>query len=353
MKNVFLYFFTILLILAFKNSSSQNENNEFLVTCVGFYNLENLFDTIVDEDTTKILQEDFTPNGEKKWNSERYHKKLNNIAKVISEIGTEVTPHGVAILGVAEIENKLVLEDLINQPKIKDRNYKIVHYNSPDKRGVDVGLLYNPNYFTVESSQSFTLKIKDKPDFFSRDQLLVSGKLNNGEILHVIVCHWPSRRGGEKKSRPLREAAADLSKAIVDSIRNVNNNAKIILMGDLNDDPVNSSVKKHLKASGNKEHSSNNGLMYNPMEALYKKGIGSLAWRDTWNLFDQIILTPSLVDKDYSSYKFYTAKIYNKSYLMQDSGSFKGYPYRTYVGSNFKGGYSDHFPVYIYLVKQK
>ncbi len=352
MKSLKLFLLSSVILLCFsKISFSQGSEQNYLVTCVGFYNLENLFDTIVDTDTNKILQEDFTPQGEKRWTSKKYQIKIDNMAKVISELGTKVTPDGVAMLGVAEVENRSVLEDLVGNVRLKKRNYKIVHYESPDKRGIDVGFLYNPKYFQVISSKTYTLKIAAKPDFFTRDQLVVNGKLE-GELIHVIVAHWPSRRGGEKRSSPLREAAADLARSIVDSIQKTAPNAKILFMGDLNDDPVNSSLKKHLKTVA-KQESVTKKTLFNPMESLYKKGIGTLGYRDVWNLFDQIILSKPFVGKDYSSLKFYKAKVYNPAYMKQTEGRYKGYPKRTFVGDTFMGGYSDHFPVFIFLIKEK
>jgi hypothetical protein len=329
---------------------SQEEKKEFLVTGIGFYNLENLFDTLVDPDPNKILQEDFTPKGAKVWTSEHYQEKLVNMAKVIREIGTEVTPDGVAILGVSEVENKSVLEDLVQSESIKSRNYKVVHYDSPDKRGIDVGLLYNPKYFTVTSSKSFSLRSVDTT-FYSRDQLLVSGLLN-GEEIHVIVAHWPSRSGGEKRSKPRRASAAKLGRMIIDSLQTNDPNAKVFYMGDLNDDPTDESVKKHLRAFG-KEEKMQKGDLFNPWESYYKKGIGTLAYRDAWNLFDQIIISKSLLGKDYSSLKMYKSKIFSKAYLKSTEGRYKGYPYRTYSFGAYVGGYSDHFPVYMFLIKEQ
>ncbi len=346
--NLFLYI-TFFLVAA-KPIFSQEDKKDYLVACVGFYNLENLFDTLIDPDTNKILQDDFTPKGQKGWTSERYKEKLKNMSKVIADLGVEVTPDGIAILGVAEIENRSVLEDLVKTEKLKKRGYKIVHYDSPDRRGIDVGLLYNPTYFKVESSRSVSLRRIDTT-FYTRDQLLVSGYLN-GEMIHIIVAHWPSRRGGEKRSRPRREAAADLGKLIMDSLKTVDPNAKIFYMGDLNDDPNNSSVRKHLKGVGKKE-AIKKGDMFNPLESNFKKGIGTLAYRDAWNLFDQILITPSLIDEDFSSYKYYKAKIFSKSYLKQSSGRYKGYPHRSFAGGAYIAGYSDHFPVYLFLIKEQ
>ncbi len=339
-----LFFFTVNPIF------SQEDKKEYQVAGVGFYNLENLFDTLIDSDTNKILQDDFTPKGKKGWTSERYMEKLENMSKVIADLGVEVTPDGVAILGVSEIENRSVLEDLVKTEKLKSREYKIVHYDSPDKRGIDVGLLYNPKYFEVTSSKSISLRSIDTT-FYTRDQLLVSGLLN-GEKIHVIVTHWPSRSGGEKRSRPKRASAADLGKIIIDSLQAIDPKAKILYMGDLNDDPTDSSIKKHLKGVGKKDELKADDL-FNPWEGYFKKGIGTLAYRDAWNLFDQILVTPSLMGEDYSSYKYYKAKIFSKAYLIQSTGKYKGYPHRTYAGGAYTGGYSDHFPVYLFLIKEQ
>lgn len=341
---------TTTLFCSYVASSQNNNKKEYLLSCVGFYNLENLFDTLIDPDENKILQDDFTPKGQKRWTSERYNEKLDNMAKVISELGTDVTPDGVAILGVSEVENKSVLEDLVKEEAIKGRNYQIVHYDSPDRRGIDVGFLYNPKYFKVESSRSVSLRTIDTT-FYTRNQLLVSGYLHD-EKIHVIVAHWPSRSGGEKRSRPRRASAAKLGKMIIDSIQKVEPNAKIFYMGDLNDDPVDISVKDYMKGKG-KIESVKKDEMYNPWESYYKKGIGTLAYRDTWNLFDQILLSPALIDKDYSTYKLYKTTIFKKTYLINSSGQYKGYPYRTFAGGAYVGGYSDHLPVYLFLIKEK
>ena len=271
------------------------------------------------------------------------------MAKVISQIATDVTPDGIAVLGVSEIENRGVLEDLVKEDAIKEHNYKIVHYDSPDRRGVDVGLLYQPKYFQVINTNSHTLYMEDT-NFRTRDQLVVTGILD-GEKVHIVVNHWPSRSGGEKKSRPKRNAAGKLSRFIVDSLLTLNKNAKIIVMGDLNDDPVNPSVKEHLRAKG-KESQLEEGDLFNPMYKMYQDGIGSLAYRDSWNIFDQVIISQALMGEDKSDYKFYKAKVYNKNFLLQKDGRYAGYPFRTFAGGIYLGGYSDHFPVFIYLIKE-
>jgi len=321
---------------------------KYKIASIGFYNVENLFDM---EDDTATVDEEYLPTGPNLWTTDRYQKKMTNLAEVISKIGTDKAPKGISVLGLCEIENKKVLEDLVKQEAIAKRNYKYVHYDSPERRGVDVALIYNPSHFRVTSSRAVPLRIPDMPDFFTRDQLVVSGILD-GEPMHFIVNHWPSRRGGEKRSAPLRIEAAKLCRSIVDSILKTDSTAKIFIMGDLNDDPVNKSVTKHFGALCDSTGMTSTQL-YNPMCDMLKKGIGSLAYRDSWNLFDQIIITGNVVKGNNKGYKYYTTKIFNEPFLMQKEGAFKGYPFRTYVGNTFQGGYSDHFPAYMYIIKEK
>ncbi len=334
-------------ILLFLPSLGQ-EKKEFKVVCIAFYNLENLFDTL---DTPGVNDFEYTPQGPKQWNAKRYYEKLDNMAKAIAEIGTEHTPHGPALLGVSEIENEAVLIDLAKREPIASRDYRVVHYDGPDRRGVDVALLYQPRYFKVTNSKSYRLTIPGRDDFFTRDQLLVSGELD-GELIHIIVTHWPSRSGGEMRSRPLRIAAADLGRHIIDSIQQVDPKAKIIFMGDLNDNPDDTSVTNHLRSVSEISNMKQDDL-YNPFFSFYQKGIGTIAWRDTWSLFDQILISKPLTETDYNSYRFYRANVFNKKFLQQSSGRFKGYPHRTHAGDQYLGGYSDHFPTYILLVKEK
>ena len=207
--------------------------------------------------------------------------------------------------------------------------------------------------FIPITTSSHTLLIYDdisRKRVFTRDQLLVTGKLD-GEVIHVIVNHWPSRSGGEARSRSKRVAAAQLNKRIIDSLQIIDPYAKVFTMGDMNDDPTNASMKEALKAKANKEDVDIKGI-YNPFENFFKKGLGTTAYRDAWSLFDQILMTKPLLDKDYSSYQFYKAGIYNKYYLTTKRGRYKGYPYRSWGDEGFTDGFSDHFPVYIYLIKE-
>jgi hypothetical protein len=258
------------------------------------------------------------------------------------------------LIGVSEVENRRVLEDLLNQEPLVNKDYGIVHFDSPDRRGIDVALLYQKGVFIPTNYKSYELIIFDDEDrskrIYTRDQLLVSGMLD-GEKISVIVNHWPSRSGGEERSRPKRIKAAELNKHIIDSLFNEDPYAKIITMGDLNDDPISPSVKEVLNAKSERETLKPMEL-YNPMEDMYKKGMGTLAYRDAWNLFDQIILSSELTKKDYNSYRFYKAGIFNKNYLATPRGQYKGYPFRSFA-NGYTGGYSDHFPVYVYLIKEK
>jgi hypothetical protein len=255
------------------------------------------------------------------------------------------------ILGVCEIENRVVLEDLIKQPKLAAKDYGIIHYDSPDGRGIDVGLIYQKNHFKPTSSSSIPLIVLNIDGsgkrVYTRDQLLVSGYLD-GEEMHFIVNHWPSRSGGEKRSSPYREAAGALNRKIIDSLQKINPDAKVITMGDLNDGPYNKSVKKQIGAVAKKEQLKPGGV-FNPMEDMSNKGIGSLAYRDAWDLFDQMMLTEPFLRTDYSSFRFWKAGVFNRPYLIQPDGQYKGYPLRN---SPSEPGYSDHFAVYLYLVKE-
>ena len=330
--------------------STHAQDKKFKIHTLAFYNLENLFDTINDP----IKFDDYSPIMELKTNrGEAYRRKITNMARVIAEIGKDVTHNTPAILGVCEVENKDVLEDIVNDSTLLEKNYGIVHYDSPDSRGIDVALLYQKSLFTPISSSAQELKIYDtqtQKQITTRDQLLVSGKLE-GDLIHMIVNHWPSRRGGEARSRPKRVAAAKLNKRILDSLQAHDPYAKLIIMGDLNDDPTNPSIKNVLKAKRKRKKVDFKGL-YNPFEKFYRDGLGTTAYRDNWSLFDQIIVSKTLLEKDYTSFRYYQAGIFNKNYLITPKGKYKGYPFRSWNDSGFSNGFSDHFPVYIYLIKE-
>jgi hypothetical protein len=326
---------------------AQAQEKRVEVGVIAFYNFENLFDTI-DSETTNDA--DFLPTGSYRYTSLVYADKLGRLSKVVSEIGTDVSPDGPSILGVAEVENRLVLEDFVKQPNLAKRNYQIVHFDSPDERGIDVGLLYNPKYFTVTNSKPLLVDLskaggdRDK----TRDILLVSG-VYMGEPLHIMVGHWPSRRGGEAASAPLREYAATVCKMAADSIHAIEKDAQVIVMGDLNDDPTNSSVAKKLMAKGKLNQVFAKDF-FNPWYDMYKEGYGTLAYNDSWNLFDQIIISEGLIQK--KGFYYLRAKIFNPGYMIQKDGRYQGYPKRSFAGSTYNYGYSDHFPTYITLVRE-
>jgi hypothetical protein len=337
-------------VLSFILFSLQSRaQKEFTVACISFYNLENLFDTIDSPDTDDF---EFTPGGPNVYNSKIYWEKQQHLSKVLSEIGLEYTPDGPALIGVSEIENRSVLEDLVKQPSLASRGYKIIHQDSKDSRGVDVALLYQPKYFTPGKVHWYPLPTHEpgEEEDYSRDILIATGTLF-GERIAVSVNHWPSRRGGEQTTAHLRQAAAAYNRYFLDSLAEQEGIHHAIVMGDLNDDPVNESVHKNLRA-----HKSADGLgpndMYNPYESFYRKGLGTTAYQDAWSLFDQIILSSSLATTG-AGLRYYKAGIFNPSYLTVKSGAYKGYPLRTYTSGVYAGGYSDHFPVYVLLVKER
>lgn len=331
--------------------TAQN-NKQYTIRTIAFYNVENLFDY---EDDPRTWDNDWTPNGQNNWTAENYEDKLSKLASVISEIGFDITGTAPDIVGLAEVENRRVLEDLISEPALSKHNYGIIHYDSPDRRGIDVALIYKKDRFIPQFHKPYELMLYNvfNPDKrkYTRDQLLITGLLDKEEI-HFIVNHWPSRFGGRKRSESSRIKAARLNKKIIDSIFSADPYAKIITMGDFNDNPTDTSIKENLNPKAHRKNTPLKGL-YNPMEKMYKKGLGTLTSRDTWHLFDQIIISAELTKKDnYSSYRFYKAGIFNKSYLRVQRGRYKGYPFRMFRNGGYTGGYSDHFPVYIYLIKE-
>lgn len=391
---------TKLFILLIFFSTGAFAQQKFQAATVAFYNIENLFDTelsagyidgtlspedpgyhisinvndIPEYDTVTfkqrytyeniagkkiirplILQEEFSPSGKKAWTEERYNQKLKNISYVISQLGKEETKSAPVIVGLCEIENRKTVEDIANQPELKQYNYGVVHFNSFDARGVDVALIYQKDRFQVTKAKPYIIEIYDEDGSrdYTRDILRVTGLLD-GEEITFLVNHWPSRRGGEKVSMPKRKKAAEVMKGIYDEIRTENPKAKIIAMGDFNDDPVSPSITDALGAVGKKEKAKD-GDIVDLMTSMFKKGMGTLAYRDSWNLFDQFFVTGTLIDnsKKFDSYKIFKTEIFSPSYLISPEGQYKGYPYRMYGGDTFyPNGYSDHFPVYTVLLRE-
>ncbi|WP_433779733.1 endonuclease/exonuclease/phosphatase family protein [Flavobacterium anhuiense] len=361
-----MHFFRAFLIVLFFSIQTQSQSKKYKIHTVAFYNFENLYDTVDDIFTN---DDEWTPNGAQHWTTEKYQQKLKNLARVLSEIGTPENSNAPTLIGGAEIENRGVLEDLIKEPKLQSLDLGIIHFDSPDKRGIDVALLYQKKYFRPTSYSNIPLiiykkeipqkeetevvddeievKKESKNRVFTRDQLLVSGFLENEEI-HIIVNHWPSRSGGEKATSLFREAAGKLNRKIIDSLQRINPQAKVLTMGDFNDGPFNKSIKVGLGAKGIKTEVSEFDV-FNPFEELANKGLGTIAYRDSWNIFDQIIMTASFVKTDFSTFNFWKAGIFNRPYLIQNSGAYKGYPLRNTLS---EAGFSDHLPVYVYLIKE-
>jgi hypothetical protein len=342
-----LFCLLILVVVSLQGQTLKKDKN-YYISAIGFWNVENLYDTLNDP---KKDDEEFLPQGARSWTGSRYWVKINNLAKVISEMATDATPEGLSIIGLCEIENKNCLDDIAKDPQLKSRNYQTILVEGPDKRGVDPGLMYNPKHFKVTKVVTYGILLPYDTAHKTRDQLVVSGSFF-GEPLTIIVNHWPSRSGGELKSRPGRIVAAKMARHIADSVTRLDPKNKVIIMGDLNDDPTNESVKNIIKTFGKLEDAKDNQY-YNPMEPLCKKGIGTLSYNDSWNLFDQTLLNKPLWPDGYKSFEFYKAFVFNKPYLKSDFGNYRGSTFRTYSGESYTGGYSDHFPVFILLVKEK
>lgn len=318
---------------------------------VAFYNLENLFDTIPNNPLGRDLE--YTPDGQNLWGSRKYWSKIHNLAYAISQMTTKSTPSGPAVIGVSEIENRSVLEDLVKNPAIRPWMLQICHHDSPDRRGVDVGLLYNPRQFRVLNVTNHTLSVPSNPTFRTRDQMCVTGVLSCGDTLSVIVNHWPSRLGGEEQSSYLREAAAALSKHIADSIWAIRPDQAVVIMGDLNDDPQNKSCAQVIGAKKDEKNVPPHGF-YNPWWKMLDNGIGTLAYKGSWNLFDQIIVGGTLLKENAApgALYYWKCQVNNFDFLIDREGSRQGYPKRTHAGGVWLNGYSDHFPTEIFLVKK-
>ena len=307
---------------------------------IAFYNIENLFD-IYKDDLTRDT--DFNPTSEKRWTIKRYNNKLRKIGYAISNIGRKETNSHPAIIGLAEIENEAVLKDLITSKHLKEYPYQFVHYNSKDERGIDVAFIYDTTKFKVTNSESFTFSFTetDGSQDYTRDILLVSGLFLN-EPVHFLVNHWPSRRTGDVETEYKRITASSNLQAIVSTLKENITDAKIIIMGDFNDDPASNSIEQLVANQG----------LFNPMETLLSIDRGTTSHNFEWNLFDQIIITHNFLERQSNTLRFVKADIYDADFLKQMDGKYKGTPYRTYVGKRYKGGYSDHFPVYMILNKK-
>lgn len=306
---------------------------------IAFYNLENLFDLNNDRHTN---DNDFLPTSTKKWTPKRYDNKLRKLGYAISNIGRRETGKHPALIGLAEIENTKTIKDLIESKHLENYHYDFVHYDSLDERGIDVALLYDKNVFEVLTSEPFAIELTDddgSPDY-TRDILLVSGLLD-GEKVHVIVNHWSSRREGAEETESKRMASSHKVSEIITSLRLENENAKIIVIGDFNDEPHSNSIKQLVEGFD----------LFNPMEALRSYNRGTSYYKRQWNLFDQIFISTNFFKTSDTLLEFSSANIFDEDFLKLFNGPYKGSPFRTYVGKKYKGGYSDHFPVYAIFKK--
>jgi hypothetical protein len=328
---------------------ARSQDTAPVITAIAFYNLENLYDTL---DDPRKFDEAFTPNGANHYTEDLYRQKLHNLASVIRQLGTSAVQGGPAIIGAAEVENDKVLADLVDQPEIRDRHYQFVHFDGPDGRGIDVALLYRPDMFMLLGARSVPVDLKlSGEEGYTRDVLFVRGILAS-DTISVLVNHWPSRRGSEAATAGKRAIAARVSRRVVDSLLQKDPGARIIVMGDLNDDPIDASVVKVLKARGNASNLQE-GELFNPWGRFYKKGTGTLAYNDSWSLFDQIMISKGFLDSLPGHWNYRGAEVFNREFLKTKAGQYKGYPHRSFDGETWINGYSDHFPTIIYLGRSK
>ena len=330
-------------LLAAGAFSSFAQKEHYKVMAIGFYNCENFFDTI-DDPAKDDIENTPTP--------EVFAQKLHNIATVFQKLGTDVTPDGPAVIGLAEIENDNVLKAVVAQPEIANRHYNYVWHPTPDVRGISTALLYNPKYFKVLSSRPVHVPLESlgqsRP---TRDVLYVCGILS-GDTVHLLVNHWPSKSGGEARSGPGRRLAAQVAKDVVDSVQKNNPNAKILLMGDLNDNPTSDGVINVLHAKAEKKEVTATDI-YNPWINMYKNGMGTESYRGEWNLIDQIMITGAFMQNNNHKWQYYKHEIFNRDFLKNRIGKDKGLPHRSYTANHvWDNGYSDHFPVVMYFVSQ-
>ena len=342
-------FLTFLLLLVLVGCQAKNKKEQQLYG-IGFYNLENLFDTTHEEGKNDY---EFLPEGSFKWDAEKYKCKLHNMARVLADMGTDKLPDvGCAAIGVAEVENAKCLTDLCNQPALKARNFKFVHIEGPDQRGIDCALLYNPQLFKVKNVKLVPY-IYTRPEDAGRTTrgfLVVSGTLAN-EHVTIIVNHLPSRGAASYA----REDGGTQLRAVKDSLQKDDPKVKLFIMGDMNDDPNDASMAKCLGAKREISEVEEGGL-YNPWWNMLASGQGTLQYQGAWNLFDQIILSKNLLNKagqkDYSTLKLYDYQVFRRDYLIQQEGEFRGNTLRTSAGGKWLNGYSDHLPTLVYLLKK-
>ncbi len=320
-----------------KTNTSQNGKMSLM-----FYNVENLVDTF---DDPNIDDEDFTPGGKLNWDQEKYTTKLVHTAQVIESISPPDLP---AIVGFAEVENKRVIEDLINKTKLKGGNYNIVHRDSPDKRGIDVALIYNNQLLKEVQAESINIQDENLGRYFTRDILYVQLLLQNNETLHVFVNHWPSRRDGKETTESKRVYAAKTLRKRINQILEKDVDAKIITMGDFNDTPDEISIEKNLQA---KKEITIKSDLFNPYIKINENGLGSVFFEGEYASFDQIMISKSVYEKNSGlMYEPNSAATFRAPFVtFRDPKTGVQRPNRTYSGDKYHGGYSDHLAVYLKL----
>ena len=338
-KFFFLFSFTCLVSLSGCAQKADDQN-----IAIAFYNCENFFDTI---DNPAKEDEEFTPAGKYHYTQKIYQQKLHNIATVINAMGGADGP---AIMGMAEVENNTVLNDLLQQPEIARRNYKYEWYDGPDPRGINVAMIYNPKYFSVIGSEPLHVDLSGTGGkSITRDVLHVYGILC-GDTVHVFVNHWPSRRGGEDASDPKRSIAAAVNKSVIEKLMKKNQNTKVIVMGDLNDNPNSPSITDVLGAKADAGSAGASGL-FDPWSAIFGSGQGTEEYRHEWNLFDQIIISGGFVQNKNHKLHYEKAEIFKPDFIVDHYKGHEGEPHRSFVGTHWINGYSDHFPVILYLAR--
>ena len=328
------------------------KNQEGRFARVMFYNTENLFDTV---DDPNIDDEEYLPESEKSWTNSRYLKKLENISDVIIALGGLYPPD---LIGLSEVENYQVLDDLLSKTMLSKLNYGIIHKDSPDKRGIDVAILYRKDNIKPIEYKAIPVILEGIDSRPTRDILYFKSIVNNTDTIYFFVNHWPSRSGGEEASEPKRIIAAKTLKSVTDSILNSCNNAKIIITGDFNDDPGNNSIVKYLDVHQTLENIENNGLYSLSAKFINTNSRGTLKYKGKWNVFDQFIVSGSLLQKskgiftsEENSIIFYGTEG-NEFLLEDDTRYLDKQPNRTYWGPNYHNGFSDHLPVYLDIQKR-
>ena len=339
--NKFFFLFSFTCLISLYGSAQKVDDHKI---AVAFYNCEDFFDIVhnpAKED------EEFTPGGKYHYTQKIYEQKLHNIATVIQAMGGADGP---AVVGLAEVENNMVLNDLVRQPEIARRNYKYEWFDGPDPRGINVALIYNPKYFQVIKSEPLHIDLSGTGGkSVTRDVLHVYGILS-GDTVHIFVNHWPSRRGGEDASDPKRAIAAMVNKTAIEKLMSKNPNTKAIVMGDLNDNPDSYSVDKVLGAKANQGATAASGL-FNPWASIFAGGSGTEEYRHSWNLFDQVIISGGFLQNKNHKLHYDKAEIFKPDFIIDHYKGHEGEPHRSFVGTHWINGYSDHFPVILYLAR--